>query len=211
MSESESVNDLNPTPPYQALLKAGTAVSANLNTPTLLTELARQLVETFQITSVYISDWNPDSGLTTILAEFRSSEANAKELQSDVGSAYDLYNEVKRGNTFLQTSYPLLLHVDDPVRLDAMAAVGARTGQLQPLDPKQALGVQMLAYQVDGRHEQAAGPEAFMEARRVLTKGLAITAVAAAILAIVWTTNPQWFTRGNVSTGFSVLLLGVTL
>ena len=56
-----------------------------------------------------------------------------------------------------------LLHVDDPVRLDAMAAVGARTGQLQPLDPKQALGVQMLAYQVDGRHEQAAGPEAFME------------------------------------------------
>ncbi len=56
-----------------------------------------------------------------------------------------------------------LLHVDDPVRLDAMAAVGARKGQHQPLDPKQALGVQMLAYQVDGRHEQAAGPEAFME------------------------------------------------
>ena len=44
-----------------------------------------------------------------------------------------------------------------------MAAVGARTGQRQRWTPKQALGVQMLAYQVDGRHEQAAGHEAFIE------------------------------------------------
>ena len=56
-----------------------------------------------------------------------------------------------------------LLHVDDPRRLDLMAAVGARQGNQEPLDAKGALGVQMLAYQIDGRHEQAAGHEAFAE------------------------------------------------
>jgi hypothetical protein len=56
-----------------------------------------------------------------------------------------------------------LLHVDDPRRLDVMAAVGAQPGDLKALDAQGALGVQMLAYQVDGRQEQAAGPEAFAE------------------------------------------------
>jgi len=55
-----------------------------------------------------------------------------------------------------------LLHVDDPRRLDVMAAVGAQ-GHRQALDTKDALGVQVLAYQIDGRHEQATGPEAFIE------------------------------------------------
>ena len=58
-----------------------------------------------------------------------------------------------------------LLHVDDPQRLDVMAAVGVGVGkgQLQTLDARDVLGVQMLAYQIDGRHEQAAGPDAFIE------------------------------------------------
>jgi superfamily II DNA or RNA helicase len=56
-----------------------------------------------------------------------------------------------------------LLHVDDPQRLDVIAAVGARNGHPQALDAKDALGVQMLAYQIDGRQQQAAGPDAFIE------------------------------------------------
>ncbi len=99
---------------YEALLKAITAVSANLNTPALLTELARQLTQTFQVTSVYISDWNADTGLSTVLAEYRSPAANAQEMQSDMGISYDLYNDVRREPAFLQTLYPLLLQVDDP-------------------------------------------------------------------------------------------------
>ena len=53
-----------------------------------------------------------------------------------------------------------LLHVDDPRRLAVMAAAGAASGD-QSIG--NALGLQMLAYQIDGRHEQAAGPEAFVE------------------------------------------------
>ncbi|MDP3322689.1 MAG: DUF3427 domain-containing protein, partial [Hydrogenophaga sp.] len=56
-----------------------------------------------------------------------------------------------------------LLHVDDPRRLDVMAAVGSRQKSSPTLNAEEALGVQMLAYQVDGRHEQAAGHEAFLE------------------------------------------------
>lgn len=56
-----------------------------------------------------------------------------------------------------------LLHVDDPRRLDVMTAVGVREGRPPTFDAEGALGVQMLAYQIDGRHEQAAGPEAFID------------------------------------------------
>jgi superfamily II DNA or RNA helicase/HKD family nuclease len=56
-----------------------------------------------------------------------------------------------------------LLHVDDPSRLDAMDSVGKGLGHQLSLHAKGALSVQMLAYQIDGRHEQAAGHEAFLE------------------------------------------------
>jgi superfamily II DNA or RNA helicase len=56
-----------------------------------------------------------------------------------------------------------LLHVDDPRRLDVMTAVGSRQEGSPALNAEDALGVQILAYQIDGRHEQAAGHEAFVE------------------------------------------------
>ncbi|MBS3996788.1 MAG: DUF3427 domain-containing protein [Hydrogenophaga sp.] len=56
-----------------------------------------------------------------------------------------------------------LLHVDDPRRLDVMTAVGSRQDGSPALDAEDTLGVQMLAYQIDGRHEQAAGHDAFLE------------------------------------------------
>lgn len=55
-----------------------------------------------------------------------------------------------------------LLHVDDPRRLDVMAAVAARWQPFSVLNAEEALGVQMLAYQIDGRHDQTAGHETFM-------------------------------------------------
>jgi hypothetical protein len=56
-----------------------------------------------------------------------------------------------------------LLHADDPSRLDLFAALGADPSPRSGADRKQALGLQMLAYQIDGRHEQAAGCEAFLD------------------------------------------------
>lgn len=56
-----------------------------------------------------------------------------------------------------------LLHVDDPRRLDLMAAVGAQPAPEQSFDTIDALGIQMLAYQIDGRHEQAADHKTFLK------------------------------------------------
>ncbi len=56
-----------------------------------------------------------------------------------------------------------LLHVDDARRLDLMAAVGTSQDDPSVLDAKTDLGVQMLAYQIDGRHEQASGTAEFIE------------------------------------------------
>ena len=56
-----------------------------------------------------------------------------------------------------------LLHVDDPRRLNTMTTVGSRQGGSSALNAEDALGVQMLAYQVDGRYDQTAGPEAFLQ------------------------------------------------
>ena len=55
-----------------------------------------------------------------------------------------------------------LLHVDDPQRLDLMAAVRVadRPGMLP--DTSAAPGLQMLAYQIDGRNEQAGSYGAFL-------------------------------------------------
>jgi len=56
-----------------------------------------------------------------------------------------------------------LLHVDDPKRLDMMTALGVPADQLIPPDPSSALSLQMLAYQIDGQHAQAASHTAFVE------------------------------------------------
>lgn len=137
MDEQENVNSLYSPSHYQALLKAVTAVSANLNAPTLLTELARQLTQTFQVTSVYISDWNADTGTATILAEYRSLAANAQEMQSDLGVSYDLYHQVQRSEAFLYADAPLVLHVDDPATPEwdraHLAQYDTRTALIVPM------------------------------------------------------------------------------
>ncbi len=56
-----------------------------------------------------------------------------------------------------------LLHVDDPRRLDMMAAIGSRQWDRQTLSAKDALTAQVLTYQIDGRYEQAGSHEAFLE------------------------------------------------
>jgi len=55
-----------------------------------------------------------------------------------------------------------LLHVEDPRRISVLDAVGKGDERLLLSNTDQALGVQMLAYQIDGRHDQAAGPDAFL-------------------------------------------------
>lgn len=56
-----------------------------------------------------------------------------------------------------------LLHVNDPVRLDAMEAVARNLPAAQQAIAAAGITVQMLAYQIDGRHEQKGSSGAFVE------------------------------------------------
>jgi superfamily II DNA or RNA helicase/HKD family nuclease len=56
-----------------------------------------------------------------------------------------------------------LLHVDDPLRLDVMEAVGRKNGHdAGEAAGRSPLALQMLAYQIDGRHEQKGGAASFV-------------------------------------------------
>lgn len=59
-----------------------------------------------------------------------------------------------------------LLHIDDPRRLDLMAAIGSEQDAPSTPDANDTLALQMLAYQIDGQHQQAAGADAFMQRLR---------------------------------------------
>lgn len=56
-----------------------------------------------------------------------------------------------------------LLHIDDPKRLDLLLALGSDDAGAGQLSVSDGLGAQMLAYQIDGRHDQAAGYESFVQ------------------------------------------------
>jgi hypothetical protein len=69
-----------------------------------------------------------------------------------------------------------LLHVDDPHRLDLLQSIGASGARSGQITPETALASQMLAYQIDGRHEQKADHSAFLarlEAHPVICEELA--------------------------------------
>lgn len=56
-----------------------------------------------------------------------------------------------------------LLHVDDPRRMDVIDAVAGDVTRAQQAAAESSTAVQMLAYQIDGRHEQKGAAAAFVE------------------------------------------------
>lgn len=56
-----------------------------------------------------------------------------------------------------------LLHVDDPRRMDVIDAVADHVTRAQQAAAESSTAVQMLAYQIDGRHEQKGAAAAFVE------------------------------------------------
>lgn len=55
-----------------------------------------------------------------------------------------------------------LLHIDDPLQVDLMQAMGGSVARINYTTPNTALRAQMLAYQIDGRHDQTGDHQAFL-------------------------------------------------
>jgi len=115
------------------------------------------------LSSVHLADFLHDQALE-IEDVYRTSTGQARSgwttLKRDAGLIAD---QPGPEEAYFSRRFGDLLHVDDPNRLDTMATIGSRQRRPQAIDVVGALSMQMLAYQIDGRHEQAAGHEAFLE------------------------------------------------
>ena len=113
--------------------------------------------------SVRLADFLRDQGLE-LSDVYRASTGQGRSgwtaLKRDVGLI-----AAERGpeEDYFSRRLGDLLHVDDPRRLDVMSSLDAPAGDPSQAREVDALGIQMLAYQIDGRHEQAAGYAAFLE------------------------------------------------
>ena len=100
---------------YQtALLEASRTISTSLDTHEILSALAHAICEGLNATSAHICDWDEETGLSTVLAEYRSSTANEKERVSELGGSYDLRKDFAPIDRFLGIDIVHLAHVDDP-------------------------------------------------------------------------------------------------
>ena len=122
-----------------ALLTASTAVSSSLDLPTVLSRLAEHIGQAVDATSVYIGDWNPEAGTTTVLADYYGPEALPQEHVSDLGVTYDEFKDFgpAHDTEWLVTDRPALYHADDPItpagRRAHMLQYGARSWLIVPL------------------------------------------------------------------------------
>ena len=96
MAENETIRlrDLNTrkTGGKTALLEAITAVTSTADPSTILAKLAETMAKAIDATSAYILDWYPETGQSTVLAEYFSPDASAAERSSDLGVTYDIYS-----------------------------------------------------------------------------------------------------------------------
>ncbi len=95
-----------------ALREAGTIISSTLDLATVLTRIAEQIGRSIDATSTYISDFDPETKITTVLAEYLGPEACAKERVSDLGTSY--VEEEAEFVEALQAGQPQVYHLDDP-------------------------------------------------------------------------------------------------
>jgi hypothetical protein len=109
------------------------------------------------------------------LADFLHDQALELEdvYRSDTGSARSGWTALRRDcgliagepgpeEGYFSRRFGALLHVDDPLRLDALCAIGSGQIHAQEFPSHQALVLQMLAYQVDGLQTQVGGPDDFL-------------------------------------------------
>lgn len=113
--------------------------------------------------SVRLSDFLHDQALE-LEDIYRASSGQGRSgwtaLQRDAGL---IVAEPGPREDYLSRRLGALLHVDDVRRLDTMAAAGSSLGEQKSLDVMSTLCMQMLAYQIDGRHEQLGSHMAFLE------------------------------------------------
>ena len=100
-----------------------------------LQNLAYILTQALQVTSAYICDWEANTGLSTVLAEYITVHASPKERISDLNQTYNIFEVVQTGDAWLLVGEPVIEHSHTPNnRLNTIS-------HLQKYDAKSVLGI----------------------------------------------------------------------
>jgi two-component sensor histidine kinase len=128
-----------------ALRKAGAAISSALDSRTVLSRIAEQMCRAVDATSAYISSYEPNTMMATVLAEYISPHACDREQISDLGVAYVEDGEDEWLEK-MQAGQHDVTHVDDPDLLETerahMEEYGAKSILYVPL----RIGAQFIGY-----------------------------------------------------------------
>ncbi|MBI1882283.1 MAG: PAS domain S-box protein [Chloroflexi bacterium] len=96
-----------------ALQKATSTISSTLDLPTVLCHIAEQLGQAVDATSAYLCSYEPETMTSTVLAEYFSPNASAKERVSDLGITYHLPRDFSTAFERLLAGQPEVIHADD--------------------------------------------------------------------------------------------------
>ena len=96
-----------------ALLAARTAIASSLNLATVLDQLAAQMAKAANVTSVRIFDWQPETGASTVLAEYFADEASTLEKKSEMGRVYHLLRDFRQIGQWIQRGQVMIFHADE--------------------------------------------------------------------------------------------------
>lgn len=93
----------------KTLHESSITIASSLDLNTILTKLASQLCSLLNVTSVYVSEYNPRTHTYRIIAETFSEFASRAERVSDLGKTYgyiyDLGNEASAGSSGIRVYY----------------------------------------------------------------------------------------------------------
>lgn len=95
------------------LREAGAVISSTLDLTTLLTHLAEQMGRIIDVTSVYISSYEPETMVSTVLAEYISPQASTLEKVSDLGFTYNLADHFPHVLHYLESGQAKIFQLDD--------------------------------------------------------------------------------------------------
>lgn len=158
------------------LLEASLAISSSLDLTTILQRLAEAMGRAINATSVYISDWQPESQKSTVLAEYYGPEALSQEKISDLGVTYHVPTDFQASLQAIQEAKSLIMYPNDPHTSPAenqhLLNYGAKAVLIVPVIGKS--GVVGTAEVWESRHERQ-----FLVEELTLCEGIARQAAIA--------------------------------
>lgn len=129
------------------LRQAITLISSTLDLTGVLNQITEQMGRAVDATSVYLLNYDTETLISTVLADYYSPQANTQERVSDLNTSYYMPKEFPMAYEFLQSAQPsLVMQVDEAVGLDTDLVHIRKFGGQSTLIVRLQAGVELMGY-----------------------------------------------------------------